>query len=64
MAYHRQIATRKGGPEVLEWQVFEPDPVGPGQLGIQVQAAGVLLGDVLWQMGRVPLGPRPPCTPG
>jgi NADPH:quinone reductase-like Zn-dependent oxidoreductase len=64
MKYNRLVATKKGGPEVLAWQEEEKGPVQAGYLGINVEAAGVLLADVLWQMGITPIGPKPPFTPG
>jgi NADPH:quinone reductase-like Zn-dependent oxidoreductase len=64
MAQFHQVATKKGGPEVLEWQEFEPGPPGDGEVAVRAEAAGVLLADVLWQMGITPIGPKPPFTPG
>lgn len=53
MVYHQYIATEKGGPEVLEWQEFEPGPPQYGEVAVKVEASGVLLADVLWQLGVV-----------
>jgi NADPH:quinone reductase-like Zn-dependent oxidoreductase len=64
MKYNQFVATKKGGPEVLAWQEEDKEPVQAGYLGINVEAAGVLLADVLWQMGITPIGPKPPFTPG
>ena len=64
MINHRYVATKKGGPEVLEWQEFEPDPPQQGDVAVKVEAAGVLLADVLWQSGITPVGPKHPFTPG
>ena len=64
MKFHQFVATEKGGPEVLAWQEEDKEPVQAGYLGINVEAAGVLLADVLWQMGITPIGPKPPFTPG
>jgi len=64
MINHRHVAIEKGGPEVLEWQEFEPDPPQHGEVAVKVEAAGVLLADVLWQSGIVPVGPKHPFTPG
>ncbi len=61
---HRHVATEKGGPEVLEWQEFEPDPPQHGEVAVKEEAAGVLLADVLWQLGIAPVGPKPPFTLG
>lgn len=64
MINHRHVATEKGGPEVLEWQEFEPDPPQQGDVAVKVEASGVLLADVLWQSGITPVGPKHPFTPG
>jgi NADPH:quinone reductase-like Zn-dependent oxidoreductase len=64
MKFNQIIATEKGGPEVLVYQEEEKKPVQAGNVGINVEAAGVLLADVLWQMGISPIGPKPPFTPG
>ena len=64
MVYHQYIATEKGGPEVLEWQEFEPGPPQYGEVAVKVEASGVLLADVLWQLGITPVGPKHPFTPG
>jgi NADPH:quinone reductase-like Zn-dependent oxidoreductase len=62
--YHRYMATDKGGPEILQWQEFEPAPPRDGEVAVKVEASGVLLADVLWQMGITPVGPKHPFTPG
>ncbi len=60
----QMVARTRGGPEVLEMvEVPSPEP-GPDQVRVRVEAAGVLLADVLWQMGIIPGSPRPPFTPG
>ena len=64
MIYNRYVATEKGGPEVLEWQEFEPGPPQHGEVAVKVEASGVLLADVLWQLGITPVGPKHPFTPG
>ncbi len=64
MKYHHFVATSKGGPEVLEWQEFEPGPPQPGEVAVRAEASGVLLADVLWQLGITPVGPKHPFTPG
>jgi NADPH:quinone reductase len=57
------VATRHGGPEVLELQQLEtPEVDGDGTL-IQVTGAGVNFSDVLAVAGRYP-GPTPPYVPG
>ena len=62
--YHHYVATARGGPEVLEWQGFEPRLPRDREIAVHIEAAGVLLADVLWQMGITPFGPRPLFTPG
>ncbi len=64
MNKHHYVAKEKGGPEVLSWQAFEPAAPGKGEISVSVETAGVLLADVLWQMGITPIGPKPPFTPG
>ena len=51
------VVTRTGGPEVLELQE-RPDPeAGPGQVLVDVEAAGVNFIDVYQREGRYPLEP-------
>ena len=64
MKYHRYAAIDKGGPEVLEWQGFEPGSPQHGEVAVKAEASGVLLADVLWQLGIAPVGPKHPFTPG
>ena len=64
MIFHRYVATEKGGPEALKWQEFEPGPPQNGEVAVKVEASGVLLADVLWQLGITPVGPKHPFTPG
>jgi NADPH:quinone reductase-like Zn-dependent oxidoreductase len=64
MRHARIIATRYGGPEVL--QVLEderPEPK-PGEVQVRVLAAGVSLPDVMMREGIHPETPRLPFTPG
>jgi len=53
-----------GGREVLELRSRPADPPGPGEVLVRVQAAGVSFGDVLLRAGVIPVGPKPPYTPG
>ena len=64
MQYKRLVAVRSGGPEVLELVEEDLSDPGAGEVRIKVQAAGVLLADILWQQGLAPGGPKPPFTPG
>ena len=53
-----------GGPEELKL-VDKPRPEpGPGQVLIEVKAAGINFADLLAREGKYPPGPKPPFTPG
>jgi NADPH:quinone reductase-like Zn-dependent oxidoreductase len=58
------VLTKHGGPGVLE--VHErPDPhPGPGEVRIEVAAAGINFADVMARMGLYPDAPKPPCVLG
>jgi synaptic vesicle membrane protein VAT-1 len=58
------VLTGTGGPEVL--QVLErPDPaVGPGEVRIAVEAAGINFADTLARVGLYPDAPKRPCVLG
>ena len=56
--------TEPGGPEVLQWEEV-PDPVpGPGEVLIDVAAAGVNRADLLQRQGLYPPPPGAPPYPG
>src|SRR5262245_17539578 len=56
--------SRAPGPDSLHIETTDvPDPA-PGEARIRVEAAGVSYGDLLFQRGVVPGGPKPPFTPG
>jgi len=58
------VLTRHGGPDVLQVQE-RPDPEpGPGQVLIEVEAAGVNFADVMARVGLYPDAPKPPCVVG
>jgi NADPH2:quinone reductase len=58
------VATRVGGPEVLELQdVPEPVP-GPDQVLVEVVSAGVNFADTLSTRGLYAASPQPPFVPG
>jgi NADPH:quinone reductase-like Zn-dependent oxidoreductase len=58
------VITKHGGPGVLEVQE-RPDPgIGPGQVRIDVAAAGINFADVMARMGLYPDAPKPPCVVG
>jgi NADPH:quinone reductase-like Zn-dependent oxidoreductase len=58
------VITKHGGPGVL--QVEErPDPVaGPGEVRLQVAAAGINFADVMARMGLYADAPKTPCVVG
>ena len=60
----RMVIPRKGGPEVFREEAFVvPDP-GPGEVLIEVRAAGVNFADVLARKGLYRDAPPFPCTVG
>ena len=58
------VITKHGGPEVLQVQE-RPDPaLGPGQVRIDVAAAGINFADVMARMGLYADAPKTPCVVG
>ncbi|HSO99064.1 MAG TPA: zinc-binding dehydrogenase [Solirubrobacteraceae bacterium] len=58
------VITRHGGPEVIQIQE-RPDPTpGPGEVLIDVRAAGVNFADTMARVGLYPDAPKPPCVVG
>ncbi|HEY8467715.1 MAG TPA: zinc-binding dehydrogenase [Solirubrobacterales bacterium] len=58
------VVTRNGGPEVLRVEE-RPDPVpGPGELRIEVRAAGVNFADLMARAGTYPDAPPLPAVVG
>jgi len=58
------VITKHGGPEVLEVQE-RPDPqLGPGEVRIEVAAAGINFADVMARMGLYQDAPPTPCIVG
>ncbi len=58
------VITKHGGPGVLQVQE-RPDPqLGPGQVRIQVAAAGINFADVMARMGLYQDAPKTPCVVG
>jgi NADPH:quinone reductase-like Zn-dependent oxidoreductase len=58
------VITKHGGPGVLQVQE-QPDPeLGPGQVRIDVAAAGINFADVMARMGLYPDAPKTPCVVG
>src|ERR1700727_1886732 len=58
------VITEPGGPEVLQWEeVPDPEPA-PGEVLIDVAAAGVNRADLLQRQGHYPPPPGAPPYPG
>ncbi len=59
------VITKHGGPEVLEVQ-DRPDPAapGPGEVAVDVRAAGVNFADTMARVGFYPDAPKPPMVVG
>ncbi len=58
------VITKHGGPAVLDVQE-QPDPaIAPGQVRIQVAAAGINFADVMARMGLYADAPKTPCVVG
>src|SRR5271167_2509255 len=58
------VMTKHGGPGVLEVQE-RPDPeLGPGEVRIDVAAAGVNFADVMARLGLYADAPKTPCVVG
>jgi NADPH:quinone reductase-like Zn-dependent oxidoreductase len=58
------VITKHGGPGVLQVQE-QPDPtLGPGQVRIDVAAAGINFADVMARMGLYADAPKTPCVVG
>jgi putative PIG3 family NAD(P)H quinone oxidoreductase len=61
---HAIVITAPGDPDVLEWtEVDDPAP-GPGEVVVDVVAAGVNRADVMQRMGFYPPPPGAPPYPG
>jgi NADPH:quinone reductase-like Zn-dependent oxidoreductase len=58
------VITKHGGPGVLRVQERPDPPLGPGEVRIDVAAAGVNFADVMARMGLYPDAPKPPCVIG
>jgi NADPH:quinone reductase-like Zn-dependent oxidoreductase len=58
------VITKHGGPGVLKVEE-QPDPeLAPGQVRIDVAAAGINFADVMARMGLYPDAPKTPCVVG
>jgi NADPH:quinone reductase-like Zn-dependent oxidoreductase len=59
------VITKHGGPEVMKVEERpDPQPPGPGEVRVNVKAAGVNFADVLARMGLYEDAPEPPCVVG
>jgi NADPH:quinone reductase-like Zn-dependent oxidoreductase len=58
------VLTGHGGPEVLQAQEKPDPPVGPGEVRIDVKAAGINFADTMARVGLYPEAPKPPCVLG
>ena len=61
---HAVVISEPGGPEVLQWaEVADPRP-GPGEVLVEVAAAGVNRADLMQRQGLYPPPPGTPPYPG
>src|ERR1700754_2553740 len=58
------VLTGHGGPEVLQVQEHPAPPVGPGEVRIAVEAAGINFADTMARVGLYPEAPKAPCVLG
>jgi NADPH:quinone reductase-like Zn-dependent oxidoreductase len=58
------VVTKHGGPGVLEVQEKDDPQLGPGEVRIDVAAAGINFADVMARMGLYQDAPRTPCVVG
>jgi NADPH:quinone reductase-like Zn-dependent oxidoreductase len=60
----RIVIGRVGGPEVLRLEDFEASPPAPGEVALEVRAAGLNFADLFCRLGLYEAAPRPPFAPG
>jgi NADPH:quinone reductase-like Zn-dependent oxidoreductase len=58
------VQTRNGGYDVLQVQERPDPPVGPGEVRIEVRAAGINFADTMARLGLYPDAPKTPCVMG
>ena len=58
------VITKHGGPGVLQVQEKHDPALGPGEVRIDVAAAGINFADVMARMGLYPDAPKTPCVVG
>lgn len=64
MTAERIMITDVGGPEVLALETFEPLAPGPGDVAIEVRAAGLNFADIFCRLGLYKAAPPAPFVPG
>jgi NADPH:quinone reductase-like Zn-dependent oxidoreductase/NAD(P)-dependent dehydrogenase (short-subunit alcohol dehydrogenase family)/acyl carrier protein len=47
-------SAHRGGLDALRWQVVAPHQPGPGEVTIDIQAAGINFRDMMWALGLLP----------
>ena len=62
--YRAVMLTKEGGPEVLKVVELPLESPGPGELRVQVRAAGVGATDLIMLEGNYPFAPKIPFVPG
>jgi NADPH:quinone reductase-like Zn-dependent oxidoreductase len=58
------VITERGEPDVLKVRDWPEPELGPGQVAVDVAAAGVNFADVMARVGLYPDAPEPPCVVG
>jgi NADPH:quinone reductase-like Zn-dependent oxidoreductase len=58
------VITKHGGPGVLQVQERSDPTLGPGEVRIDVAAAGINFADVMARLGFYPDAPKTPCVVG
>jgi NADPH:quinone reductase-like Zn-dependent oxidoreductase len=58
------VISEQGEPDVLEVRDWPEPELGPGQVTVDVAAAGVNFADVMARIGLYPDAPEPPCVVG
>ena len=61
---HAVVISEPGGPEVLQWTEVEDPRPGPGEVLVEVAAAGVNRADMAQREGLYPPPPGAPPYPG
>jgi putative PIG3 family NAD(P)H quinone oxidoreductase len=61
---HAVVISEPGGPEVLQWTEVEDPRPGPGEVLVEVAAAGVNRADLMQRQGFYPPPPGAPPYPG